>query len=282
MRSWGSQVRILPDAHEVCPPLPRLRKGLREGGQGGNALVSKTNSLFGITGSTPVPSANMSNENLFGSALETKNQPVYPSMVFFEADGRFSKVDFEAWTEGKLDKDDYKEKIEELEDRGFQEYFPQVTLTKTEFQPDAKFTAIQTKDPIEEAKKILREIETETDKKWQMEIIIETYEQNQKKMRIFIREKYSKDALAEEAKTLREHFGGKYLLGKDDNEYPHDYICWVVESLEEGMIERARIDYEQQGDKWDEWSIDFLEECLFDEINMSAKQRIKKWTEVED
>lgn len=37
----------------------RAHKIKMEGGQGGNALVSKTNSLFGITGSTPVPSASM-------------------------------------------------------------------------------------------------------------------------------------------------------------------------------------------------------------------------------
>lgn len=224
----------------------------------------------------------MSIEKQIGPALEIRNQPIYHGLVYFDADQRFSREDFDSWPEGKLDKDSYRKKLVSLKERGFREFFPQITLTKTEFQSDAKFLVVQTKDSNVEAERVLREIETETEKKWQLVVIVETYEQNQQKMRIFIREKYSPEALNENAKVLRDYFGGNYLLKKNSREYPDDYICWVIEALEEGRIEKARLDYEQQGEKWKDLPMSFLEESLFDDENMSTRQRIKKWSDIDN
>lgn len=224
----------------------------------------------------------MSIEKQTHPVSEIRSLPLYRGLVYFDADQRFSCEDFDSWPDGRLDKDSYRKKLESLKERGFREFFPQITLTKTEFQSDAKFLAVQTKDSKVEAERVLRDIETETEKKWQLEVIVETYEQNQQKMRIFIREKYSPEALNENAKVLRDYFGGNYLLKKGDREYPDDNICWVIEALEEGRIEKARLDYEQQGDKWKDLPKSFLEDSLFDDDNMSTRQRIKKWSGVDN
>lgn len=207
---------------------------------------------------------------------------IFGPVSYFDADKRFLKEDSDSWPDGKLDKKSYEEKLKNLKERGFREYLPQITLTKTEFQPDAKFVAVQVKNEKVEAERILKEIEMETGKKWQLEVIVETYEQNQKKARVFIREKYGREALGEVAKTLRSRLGGEYLLKKGDNGYPQDNRCWVIEALEEGDVLKARVDFEQQGDKWNKQLTDYLESWLFDEENLSTRQRIKKWQENDD
>lgn len=213
-----------------------------------------------------------------GIEKNNKKSDRYEAIRCFEADQRFVKEDFGNWSEGKLDKDGYKEKLRSLEERGFQEYFPQITLTKTEFQKDAKFLTVQNKDAKKEAERVLREIETETGKQWQLEVIVETYEQNQKKMRIFIREKYYQKALVEIAEQMKLVVGEQRFREAEEKD---DYVNGVYLFLKNGSIDKARADFENQLDK-PEYSVDrdlykFLCEFMYDDDVLSPFAKREKW-----
>jgi len=211
-----------------------------------------------------------------GIERSAKKLEEYESIRYFEADERFAKSDFDVWPKGKMDKDDLKERVVSLMDRGFQEYLPQIVLTRTEFQSDAKFLTVQNKNEKDEAEKVLREIEETIGNKWQMEVIVETYGQNQKKMRMFCREKYGKNSLGEIAELVKTKIKSERFSEAVEKD---DYINGVYTYLKRGDIDRARAEFKGQYDKFVNYpELDvFLSLSMFDDDILSPNMEQLRW-----
>jgi len=166
-----------------------------------------------------------------------------------EMDGRFENQELENLVLG-------------FKKRGFQEWPEWVGLSKTQFTSEAKFETVDDKDAKTEERRILHEVEKQTDKKWQVRSVVVLGEQKQKRLRVFLREKNGDAArteLIESLKTLNSKInGGNGLTVLRE---------MVIPSLESGDWHVARVDCEQQRDKLEHPAelVEILKEGLYSE-----------------
>lgn len=173
----------------------------------------------------------------------------------------------------RFEEEEYKGKVKDLLDRGFQEWPEGIALTKTKFSATAMFETVESSTAEEEERKVFQRVEAETGKKWQVVSIVEIYDQKQKRLHVFLRQKYGVKTLTELSEKIKVMPSVKYDPNNDN------YLSWVLQALEEGSVEKARVDFEQQRGKFEVNSelYNLLCEALYDDEVLSPRDSIKKW-----
>lgn len=84
---------------------------------------------------------------------------------------------------------DLKNKSQELIQQGFQAWPEGVSLTRIKFNTDdGKFHTVDAKSPEQATQEVLAEAEKLSGGKWEAKTIVETFQQNQKRAHIFLRQ----------------------------------------------------------------------------------------------
>lgn len=137
------------------------------------------------------------------------------------------------------------EKIfQKYEARGFQRWQPPVVLTRFKFTSEAKFVVVEEKTVQQAVEDIVEEANRISGLWWQGETVVEVFEQGQKRVHVFLRNKFGSEALKELADKLDK------LQSEKNSGRGVRHVRYIVDDLRKGDLQSAKADCLNQGDKF--------------------------------